>query len=210
MVVAARRRGRPPDPTVRRRILAAALDLFAEQGYDATSVSEVVIRAGVTKGALYHYFGAKEDLLYEIYRGLLDQQLADLDHILRTTLDPAAALRAVVENLVATTIEHIREVSVFRRETARLSAARWQALQADWRRYQEAVRVLVRDAQHAGALAATASPEIVSWIIFGFTTSLPSWYRSDGSKSPADIAAETSTFVLAALRPNRTEGTATP
>src|SRR5690554_6481387 len=119
MVVAARRRGRPPDPTVRRRILAAALDLFAEQGYDATSVSEVVIRAGVTKGALYHYFGAKEDLLYEIYRGLLDQQLADLDHILRTTLDPAAALRAVVENLVATTIEHIREVSVFRRETAR-------------------------------------------------------------------------------------------
>lgn len=210
MVVAARRRGRPPDPTVRRRILSAALDLFAEHGYDATSVSEVVIRAGVTKGALYHYFGAKEDLLYEIYRGLLDQQLSDLDRILRTSGDPAAALRAVVESLVATTVRHIREVSVFRRETARLSAARWRALQADWRRYQEAVRVLIRDAQQAGTLDATASPEVVSWIIFGFTTSLPSWYRPDGPKAPADIAAETSTFVLAALLPSRTEGTAAP
>ncbi|MFW6204079.1 MAG: TetR/AcrR family transcriptional regulator [Actinomycetota bacterium] len=210
MVVAARRRGRPPDPTVRRRILSAALDLFAERGYDATSVSEVVVRAGVTKGALYHYFGAKEDLLYEIYRGLLDQQLSDLDRILGARGDPAAALHAVVESLVTTTVEHIREVSVFHRETARLSADRWRALQADWRRYLDSVRVLIRDAQRAGTLDATASPEVVSWIIFGFTRSLPSWYRPDGPKSPAEIATETSTFVLAALRPNSTEGTVTP
>src|SRR5690606_29751059 len=119
------RRGRPPNPQLRERVLTAALDLFADRGYDATSVNEVVLRAGVTKGALYHYFTAKEDLLYEIYRGLLDQQLTDLDRILAERTDPAAALHAVIENLVTTTISHAREVTVFSRETSRLGEERW-------------------------------------------------------------------------------------
>lgn len=193
------RRGRPPNPQLRERVLTAAIDLFADRGYDATSVNEVVLRAGVTKGALYHYFTAKEDLLYEIYRGLLDQQLTDLDRILAERTDPAAALHAVIENLVTTTISHAREVTVFSRETSRLGEERWRALQTDWRRYQDAVRELIRAAQRQGVFADTASPEVVSWLIFGFTSSLPTWYRPDGSKSPVDIANEASAFVLAAL-----------
>lgn len=208
------RRGRPPNPQLRERVLTAALELFAERGYDATSVNEVVVRAGVTKGAMYHYFTAKEDLLYEIYRGLLDQQLADLDRIVAERSDPAAALHAVIENLVTTTISHSREVTVFSRETSRLGEARWRALQADWRRYQDAVRTLIRDAQRAGTFAATASPEVVSWLIFGFTNSLPTWFRPGGPKSPVDIAHETSAFVLAALTGHDAsppqEGSSTP
>lgn len=204
------RRGRPPNPHVRARILAAALELFAERGYDATSVTEVVLRAGVTKGALYHYFTAKEDLLYEIYKGLLDQQLADLDRILAQVGDPTRALRAVVENLVVTTVSHAREVVVFSRETSRLSEARWRALQTDWRRYQDAVRKLIRDAQRDGTFAATASPEVASWMIFGLTTTLPTWFRPDGPKSAPEIADEVSAMVLTALTPNHHEGTAHP
>ena len=200
------RRGRPPNPQLRDGILNAALQLFAEQGYDATSVNQVVIRAGVTKGALYHYFAAKEDLLYEIYRGLLDQQLADLDRISTEEPDPSRALRAVIHDLVVTTIRHRREVTVFSRESARLSPERWQALQRDWRRYQEVVRGLIRDAQQRGIFSAATSPELASWMIFGLTTSLPSWYRPDGPKSPSDIAHEASEFVLAALRPDHAEG----
>lgn len=196
------RRGRPPNPNLRARILSAALELFAEQGYDATSVNQVVIRAGVTKGALYHYFAAKEDLLYEIYRGLLDQQLADLHRITTEEPDPSRALRAVINDLVVTTSRYRREVTVFGRESARLSPERWHALQQDWRRYQDVVRGLIRDAQQNGMFSAGASAEVVSWMIFGFTTSLPSWYRPDGPKSPFEIADEASEFVLAALRPD--------
>ncbi|MFD0599125.1 TetR/AcrR family transcriptional regulator [Catellatospora coxensis] len=73
---------------VRERILAAAGALFAEQGYDATSVQQVVDRAGVTKGGLYHYFGAKEDLLVELYRAVFGQRLAALEKILAQGRDP--------------------------------------------------------------------------------------------------------------------------
>jgi AcrR family transcriptional regulator len=48
-------------------LLAAARDLFAEDGYAATSLDAVVAKAGVTKGALYHHFSAKRDLFAAVF-----------------------------------------------------------------------------------------------------------------------------------------------
>src|SRR3954454_25026574 len=89
--------------STRDRIVAAAVSLFAEQGFDATSVTEVVARAGVAKGALYHHFASKDDLLYEVYRELVDRQLAGLRDILGRELPPAEALRELIADLVETT-----------------------------------------------------------------------------------------------------------
>jgi AcrR family transcriptional regulator len=46
-----------------REILDAAFEVFSEKGYRATRLEEVAERAGATKGAIYHYFDGKEDLL---------------------------------------------------------------------------------------------------------------------------------------------------
>jgi AcrR family transcriptional regulator len=206
------RRGRPPNPQLRAGILAAALELFSERGYDATSVSEVVVRAGVTKGALYHYFAAKEDLLYEIYRDLLNEQLAGLDRILSEGHPPARAVRLIVEDLVITTVDNAKAVAVFSREVARLGEARWHELQTDWRRYQDAVRKLIRDAQADGVFTQATSPEVASWAVFGFVNTLSTWYRPDGPKSARDLATELTELILTGLMPMpaHTRGSATP
>ncbi|AHF79492.1 TetR/AcrR family transcriptional regulator [Thermococcus paralvinellae] len=47
----------------RERILKAARELFAEKGYDKTTVDEIVERAGVAKGTFYNYFRSKEELI---------------------------------------------------------------------------------------------------------------------------------------------------
>src|SRR5439155_14800464 len=57
------RMARAQEPAVRRRLVEAAVRLFAEKGYENASVSEIVAAAGVTKGSMYHYFQAKDDLL---------------------------------------------------------------------------------------------------------------------------------------------------
>jgi TetR/AcrR family transcriptional regulator len=54
------------DSGARERLMAAALSLFNEKGYAATSVREVVAAAGVTKPVLYYYFGNKEGLFLEL------------------------------------------------------------------------------------------------------------------------------------------------
>jgi AcrR family transcriptional regulator len=49
-------------------LLRAARELFAERGYAGTATEEIVLRAGVTRGALYHQFRDKEDLFRAVYR----------------------------------------------------------------------------------------------------------------------------------------------
>jgi AcrR family transcriptional regulator len=60
-----RKRGRPPSPESRDRILTAGLRLFAEQGFAETSVGQVQAAAGLSSGsgALYKHFSSKEELL---------------------------------------------------------------------------------------------------------------------------------------------------
>ncbi len=50
-------------PGARERLVAAALDLFTEQGYDATTVAQIADRAGVTKSTFFRHFADKRELL---------------------------------------------------------------------------------------------------------------------------------------------------
>src|SRR3954462_7375221 len=54
-----------PDEPGREKVLAAALELFGERGYHATSIADIGVRAGISKSVLYHYFGSKAGL-YEL------------------------------------------------------------------------------------------------------------------------------------------------
>ena len=50
----------------RDRLLDAAKDLFADEGYDAVGVEKLRARAGVSNGSFFHLFAAKEDLAAEL------------------------------------------------------------------------------------------------------------------------------------------------
>jgi AcrR family transcriptional regulator len=67
-----------PRPSQEHKILAAALACFAELGYDATRVRHIADRAGVTEGALYRHFPAREVLAQELYRRHLNDYTARL------------------------------------------------------------------------------------------------------------------------------------
>jgi len=51
------------EPGARERLVVAAVDLFAEQGYDATTVAQIAERAGVTKSTFFRHFPDKRELL---------------------------------------------------------------------------------------------------------------------------------------------------
>jgi AcrR family transcriptional regulator len=62
----------------RERIQAVALELFAEHGYEKTSLREIAERLDVTKAALYYHFNTKEDIVVSLF----DDLIADMDNIL--------------------------------------------------------------------------------------------------------------------------------
>ena len=80
----------------RRRILEAALALFAERGFEATTMRDVASRAGVATGAAYYYFGSKDELVLEFYRE--SQTLAETGAAAR--LGATADLKARIASLL--------------------------------------------------------------------------------------------------------------
>jgi AcrR family transcriptional regulator len=193
------------DTEVRRRILAAAVDLFADHGYDATSVSQVISRAGVAKGGFYHHFASKDELLIAVYGELINRQMDGMDRILAQRRSPAETLRLLIGDLVETTAASAREALVFSRELSQLGNHRIVQMRGQRRKYHNAMIKLVREAQERGQFSAVASPEIITFTIFGVINEMPRWYRPAGRIRPEQIASEIADLVLAGLHAEETD-----
>lgn len=81
-------------------LIEAALRVFAERGYSATRLEDVAAAAGVSKGAIYHYFESKEELLSRALQRRIDTITADVDTKLADQSQPVSAkLRFVLREL---------------------------------------------------------------------------------------------------------------
>ena len=104
------------------RIVAAAWKLFYEQGYDTTTVEDIVFESETSKGSFYHYFSGKDDLLgslsmifdekYEELRASLPedmpapQKLVTLTHELFTMIDNSVSIELLARLLSAQLVTH--------------------------------------------------------------------------------------------------------
>lgn len=86
----------------RAAILNAALDLFQERGYEATTMRSIAEKAGVSLGSSYHYFPSKEHLVLEFYWHTHTLHVAAIAPMLAREKDLAARLRGTVRAVVIT------------------------------------------------------------------------------------------------------------
>lgn len=175
----ARRRGRPGYD--RDAVLAVAVALFNEQGYDATSVADLAARLGLTKSAMYHHFSSKEQLL----EMALDEALDGLEGVLARpealTGQPSDRLRFVLRAAVEVLLDRLPYVTLLLRVRGNSDVER--AALARRRAFDHAVAALVREAQASGSVRADVDSGIVTRLIFGMLNSTTEWYRPTG---PAD------------------------
>lgn len=142
------RQRRPGRDNVRRRLLDAAMRVFAATGYDAASLGQVATAAGFTKGAVYSNFSGKDELFF----ALMEEHVTARVRIARDALlaHPAGAGSP----------DALAEVG--RRLTAELSHQReWQLLFLDyWRRAVRDERVRDRFLRHRRALRASIADAV--------------------------------------------------
>lgn len=186
---------------VPQRLLDAATRLFAEQGYDRTSVQEIVEAAGVTKGALYHYFGSKDDLLHEVYARVLRVQQERLDHFAGMDAPIEKRLRDAAADVVVTTIENLDDAMIFFRSMHHLSPEKNKQVRAERRRYHERFRALIEEGQKEGVFSTATPADLVVDYHFGSVHHLSTWYRPDGPLTGQQVADHLADLLLRALRP---------
>ncbi|MGH3469983.1 MAG: TetR/AcrR family transcriptional regulator [Thermocrispum sp.] len=199
------RTGRPPSlvagRTVPERLLTAATKLFAQRGFEGTSVQDVVEAAGVTKGAMYHYFASKEDLLAEIYGRLLRMQTERLEKFAAAEGPVVERLHGAAADVVVTTIEHLEPAVIFFRSLHQLSQAKQRQVRRERRRYHDRFCEMISEGQGSGVFRSDVTPDLVADYFFGSVHHLSTWYRPRGALCAAEVGATFADLLLAGLRP---------
>jgi AcrR family transcriptional regulator len=135
--------------TTRVALLSAARELFGAQGYAATSLDEIVAKAGVTKGALYHHFSDKEALFRTVVEQL-EQEVSDRAVAKFLQPDSWAALVDGCELWVEAHLDPVVRQIVLADARGALG---WEAAHAIENRFSAvALRGALRKAMHAGVL----------------------------------------------------------
>jgi TetR/AcrR family transcriptional regulator len=146
----------------------AAAKLFAERGFERTSVDEIAAQAGVAKGTIFYHFKSKDDL----FRQMLDRGMAHLTQSVRAVLeanpDPVEALCAVIR--IQTTLIHDNP-EFFRIALAELwgDQDRQQELRQSVTIYLRQLQAIAAAGMAAGQIKAV-TPETVADVIFGMTS----------------------------------------
>ncbi len=89
----------------RRQLLDIGRELFAQRGFEATSVEEVATRAGVSKPVVYEHFGGKDGL----YAGVVDREMRLLLERFESALSSGGSPRRLLEQAALVLLEYIAE-----------------------------------------------------------------------------------------------------
>jgi AcrR family transcriptional regulator len=192
--------GKTARTPVKERLLGVATRLFARHGFEGTSVQDIVDAAGVTKGAMYHYYDSKDDLLYEVYHKLLTMQTSHLDEIAAGPGTPEERLRAAAVDLVQTSLDNLDDMIVFFRSLHMLPADKQAQVRAERRSYQDKFRALVDEGVAAGTFRGDVPSDIVVHYFLSVVNQLGSWYHPEGSLSPAQVGELFTELLIGGLR----------
>lgn len=180
-------------------VTRAAVELFATQGYAATSVQQIVDAAGVTKGAMYHYFDSKDDLLFGIYDRLLSLQRTRLEQIVAAGGPVQDVLRAACIDVIETSIASMPEGTIFFRSAHLLSQPRQREVTRRRREYNDVFTTLLVRGQDEGLFRTDIPVAVLSAHFFSDLHYLSHWYSPDGPETPRQVAEQLTDLFLTGI-----------
>lgn len=104
-------------------ILAAAADLFSNQGYSATGIDEIGEAAGITGPGVYRHFGGKSAVLDEVITRRITELINGVAEVVAAADGPEEVLSGLVDNLVGAVLGDRASWAVFTREQRHLEPA---------------------------------------------------------------------------------------
>ena len=216
-----RRRGRPGYDL--ESLLAVAVTVFNERGYDGTSMEDLSRRLGISKSSIYYHVHSKEQLLALALDRALDDLFSVADEVLADDGTPAIErLEQLVRGSVRVLAEQLPCVTLLLR--ARGNTGTEQRALARRREFDNIVADLVRQAERDGDIRPDVDPAITARLLFGLVNSLVEWYRpgrhdaagtgapgsasTAGTVGSAELADAVCTVAFDGLRVRRTEAAA--
>lgn len=179
-------------------IIQAAVDCFYKQGFEATSVQEVVDRARVTKGAFYHYFDRKEDLLLLIHDTFMEYELRALRSVVSGGHPPERALALLIEEIVVGAETFQQQQTIFFEQRRFMSSERFAVVKRKRDEFEQGVVDILEAGIEDGSFWDVASTRVLAFGIIGMSAWAYQWYRP-GKMTAREIGHLYSSIVLSGL-----------
>lgn len=181
-------------------IIEIATRLFAEKGYEATSIQDLGEALGILKASVYYYINSKEDLLFQIMEEMhkdIWTSLADARLREGTVLDQ---LHQLIEDMVYMITRNYERAAVFHNDFKSLSEEHRNMVIAIRDEYESFVRDLVSHGQRMGEIRSDIDAKLVVFGIFSMVNLTYTWYRPEQAMTPSDIARGYSALLIDGLR----------
>jgi TetR/AcrR family acrAB operon transcriptional repressor len=104
------RRTKEEASITRENVLTAALEVFSRYGYSAARLEDIAQAAGVTRGAIYHHFGSKE----ELYKALVIERSAGINQLAEVTVSQGGTPLEIIRRLLTSLFEYLEENEEYR------------------------------------------------------------------------------------------------
>ncbi|MFI5661503.1 TetR/AcrR family transcriptional regulator [Streptomyces sp. NPDC051684] len=184
-------------PERRGELLRTAAEVFAEQGYNATTVRKIADHAGMLAGSLYYHFDSKESMLEEILRTFLDELWSGYDTVLDDALGPRETLEALVTESFREIDRHRAAVAIYQRESQQLVAQeRFGFLAESQRRFEKTWLTTLERGVDEQVFRADLDIRLTYRFVRDTVWVAASWYRPGGRHSPEEIARQYLSMVL--------------
>lgn len=206
MTVTAAGRPVPPLPATEGlpdavlRLMEAAADAFADNGFHATTTRDIASRAGLSPAGVYVHFRSKEELLFALSeRG----HTAARDMLVRAR-DAAAtraeALEAIVSTFSRWHAEHHRIGRIVQYEFGHLTPEHREAVLRLRKEIDQVLRTVLEDGQAAGEFDVLDVPA-TTLAIMSMCVDVARWYQPGIRRTPEEIAASNAALALRLVRP---------
>ncbi|MBR2043427.1 MAG: TetR/AcrR family transcriptional regulator [Clostridia bacterium] len=178
------------------KIVSAAWKLFYEQGYDDTTVEDIIRQSGTSKGSFYHYFESKDSLLGSLAY-LFDEKYEELESELDPTLPTIEALLFLNRQLFEM-IENTVDLELIKRLYSTQLTTRTEKQLLDHNRvyYRLLRRLIIAGQQKGDVTKAQSVNDVVKYYAFCERAVIYDWCLCNGDYSLSDSAAKLMPFFL--------------
>lgn len=188
-------------------LLAVAVKVFNERGYDGTSMEHLSHAAGISKSSIYHHVKGKEELLRLALSRALDELFAVLEEPAANEGRAVERLEYVARRTVEVLVAELPYVTLLLRVRGNTDTERWAMERR--REFDHEVAELLKQAAADGDLRADVDARLATRLLFGMINSIVEWYRPGrgGSATSDEVADAVVRTAFAGLRP---QGGGTP
>ena len=170
------------------QLIHAALVLFDTNGYPRTSVEDIVAKAKVTKGAFYHHFGSKEEVLEIIHNVYVESQIELCTRIISEDMNPREKLRELARATITNLNQYRAHVSVYMQDRRFLTDQRKKNVLEKRSEIDKLFNSIIDDGVRSGYFRTDVSPKLITFGIIGMYAWVINWWKPSGSLSLEQIA----------------------